>query len=288
MRSHQPAVNGESNPASVIYSIGGVATNVARRLAEEVPTVLLSATGSDDESRLLQGQLRLLAAASDNGFHCEFQQFDNCAADLYVAIQMPDGQLAMGASSTTAIEQLTAEWALTAMQQRSVTASWLVLDSNLSAETIQALARSHAGSCIGLGVSAAKIRRLAPSLADLDVIFMNRQEAAVLADVPPDTAPSDLIVALANSGLRAAVITDKQHPVTVFDDGRSLSLKLPSPGPDELPITGTGTDNGAGDALAAATITGISRGESLGDSVAQHGMPAARQVLCGKSSPPGR
>src|SRR5690606_13913788 len=147
----------------------------------------------------------------------------------------------------------------------------LFLDANLPAEVLRrAASRPRAGRRAAGAVSPAKAPRLARIIAYLDVLFCNVREAAALLAITLPAAEERaalLAAALARLEVRRAVVTDGAAGLAVLDRGSVHRLAaLPAPAVD-----GTG----AGDALAAASLTGLIAGGDLLASVRDLGLPAA-------------
>ena len=153
---------------------------------------------------------------------------------------------------------------------------WWVVDANLPDETLAFLAGKarRAGHPIAaLAVSPAKAVRLAPLLADLDLLFVNRKEAAAILDLPAGAAPFSaeaLAEALARRPRPDVVVTDAAAPLAAAADGAVRSFATLA--------AQIRSANGAGDALAAGIIHGLASGATLFEAI-RPGLAAAALTM---------
>jgi pseudouridine kinase len=83
---------------------------------------------------------------------------------------------------------------------------------------------------------------------------MTRREAVALADAGIGAAEQDIVDGLRRAGLKSAVVTAGDDPVLGFDEAGAFSILPPTPGK---------VVDGAGDALAGATVAALLRGLTL-------------------------
>ena len=250
-----PLIAGTSNPADGSFGFGGVARNVAENLSRlGVPAALVTRVGDDEAGRALLRRLRA-AGIETVGVLAEAE---DATAD-YVAVLTPEGELALGLAAMAIFDRLTPE-ALDRHADLLAAADWVFADCNLPAESILALARRRWGGAYRFAVDAvsvAKAARLPADLAGLDLLFVNRDEAAaVLArHGRGETEPSAMAAGLRSLGADAAV-------VTLGADGAVAAeaagiARVPAEAATVVDVTG------AGDALIAATLAARASGEPL-------------------------
>ena len=277
-----PLLAGTSNPAGSSVGFGGVARNVAENLSRlGVSAALVTRVGDDEAGRALLHHLAAAGIATGGGLAVA----GDATAD-YVAVLTPDGELALGLAAMAIFDRLTPE-ALDRHADRLAAADWVFADCNLPAESIVALARRRWGGAYRLAVDAvsvAKAARLPADLEGLDLLFVNRDEAAaVLARHRRGTAdPSAMANGLRSLGADAAVVTlGAEGAVAADADGIA---RVPAEAATVVDVTG------AGDALIAATLAARAAGETLSRALRRGCAAAARAVATpsatGTAGPP--
>ena len=263
-----------SNPVRHARRPGGVAANVARAAAasgDGRAVVLCAALGDDADARWL------LDALGGDGVDCRAVRVPGRPTGRYTVVHDEAGELLLGLSDVDIAETLDAAAVRAALA--GTRAAALVLDANLSPGCLAALLeRADAADPgpraprVALAVSPAKAARLAPHLGALDLLFCNRREGAALAGTPADAPLEAIADALLALGCRRFVLSDGGAPIVVQrPEGRHL---VPVPR-----ATIRGTVNGAGDALAGATLARwLARGDLTG-AVSEAGVAAAGAVL---------
>lgn len=278
LRLAQALQPGTSNPAQLLAgNAGGVAFNVARHLArlgsdaaQRSQVRLVSAWGDDPEGQSLQ-QAAHLAGVELLGL-CRERQ----ASGQYTAVLQPDGELALALADTQVLQQLPETfWALAESTVRRSDA--VVIDLNLPAAGVQRLcvaARSGGTPLALVAVSAPKMAHLPTDLRGVDLLLLNRDELAAVAQhsALPDGDAVTVWSHLQARGLRALLLTQGADGATLcLPDG--LHPQAAPQRVDALDVTG------AGDALSAALLHAWwVRGLPLADALAQ-GQRAAASVL---------
>ena len=264
-----PVVAGASNPVRRRTSVGGVARNVAVRLAAAgISTALVSRVGCDSEAGAVLDDL------ARNGVDCSGVQHDGeRPTAYYTALIDPSGELSVGWADMDVYEALTPATLQAALGDRADARGWFI-DSNLPAATLAWIA-AHRPANAWLAadtISPAKAVRLKDVLARLDYLFCNRLAAATLLDVEVGKhATAELARALTARGVGTAIVTDGPRGLALATAGRVREL----PPPVEQ-VTGDVT--GAGDSLVAGTLAGLARGEAI-DAAIERGLSAARITL---------
>ena len=264
-RAEAPVVLATSNPVAVATATGGVARNVAESLARlGLSAALVSRIGIDPDGD------RICDATTGRGVDmAATTRSPGCATAGYTALLGPDGEMAVAMADMAIYDELTPdilEGVLNAFDRHAI---WFA-DCNLPAPTLALLRRSKpADTLLAIdAVSVAKAERLGPDLNGIDLVVCNRDEAAVLAGrTGPD---SELAEAILRRGAKAAI-------VTLGADG---ALIADSAGCRTEPATAATIRDvtGAGDALIAGTLFGLSEGRTLADSV-RIGLAAAAFAL---------
>ncbi|HZH53464.1 MAG TPA: carbohydrate kinase family protein [Microvirga sp.] len=264
--ARQPIVPETSNPVSSERSFGGVARNVAENLSRlRVPCSLVSLVGQDENGRAM---LQHLAQLGIDSRHVHVSE-EHVTAE-YVAVLQPSGDLAVGLADM-AIFDAFGPVRLQEIWPDLPSSAWLFADCNLPADTLHALldlSRRQSRLLAVDAVSTAKAMRLPGDLRGVGLLFLNRDEARALTgrSLPPAEAAS----ALLRRGAARIVLTCGPDGVVVAD--ASGVATLPSGTVRIVDATG------AGDALIAASLTGLMRGLPLADA-ARLGMLAARLTL---------
>ncbi len=253
-----------STPGRVAWRPGGVAANVARGAVRlGVSCTLTGAIGRDRDGERLAGRL------SAEGINLQLDRRD-AATGRYIALHDPDGTLAAALVDAEITDTLPAD-ALLPVAPAAIAAPLWFVEANLPAPVLAALAEAASGRRLAAdAVSCAKAGRLSEILPHLDMLFLNRAEAAVLAGMEPDAAPERLAEALLRRGAAALALTDGAAP-TVLADGTGLYRIEPLPA---RPVDVTG----AGDALVAGWLAATARGADR-PAALQAGLAAAAITL---------
>jgi pseudouridine kinase len=260
-----PAVPGSSNPGSVRTGLGGVARNVAQNLAHLGCRVLLcSRTGDDEAGR------GVLAQPLDTSL---ITVSSVCPTASYTAILEPSGELVMGLADMDIYEEMTPAVLTPAIAKLGKAGLWF-LDVNLPAATIAWLLE-EAGVPVAVdAVSVAKSRRLLPLLPRIGYLFCNLAQAGALAGTTL-AGPREAAEALAGLGAASGIVSAGARGIAVYDrEGIAVMPALRA-----LPRDVTG----AGDALVAGTLYGISQQCDL-RTAARLGLAAAAIAVESESS----
>ncbi|MCQ8782776.1 PfkB family carbohydrate kinase [Mangrovibrevibacter kandeliae] len=271
-RSAQPYRAGASNPGRLQVSVGGAGLNAASAMrAFGAPVGLIGARGGDaDGERVAE----TLAAA---GIADLATTWLDRATPSYTAILDDRGELVAGVADMALYDLISPRL----LQRRHIrealaAAPSLLVDANLPVATLEAVVEGAAGRPVAaIGVSPAKVGRLAALLPALSLLFVSRAEAAVLArtEAREAMAPADLALRLAALGVRRAVVTDGPHPLAVLEDGAVRLLAPP-------PLGAVADVTGAGDCLAGTAFQAVCRGMPLAEAAAL-GVAASCLLICG-------
>ena len=241
-------VPGASNPGHFIVEPGGGGFNAARNLGLlGIPVRMISPRGGDAD-----GEAVADAAAACNVDDQPFVFLDR-QTPSYTAILSHDGNLVVALADMELYQAFSPRrLRVRAVREAIAAADWLLCDANLPELTIAAIAaqaRDLGKSLAAIAISPAKVARLKGSLPLFSHIFMNEAEAYALCGEMPDSAEAWPAL-LRDAGLRSGVITRSAEPIIAFDGSGAFTL---APAPVERLVDVTG----AGDALAAGTLSGL-------------------------------
>jgi pseudouridine kinase len=235
-----PFIPATSNPGNVTTSFGGVARNVAENLARLGREVaMVSLVGDDEAGRAVVAHLQALRIETS-----ALAVAPARATASYTAILQPDGELVMGLADMDLYEVLTpalleSTWPI--LRDCDV---WFV-DANLPAVTIAWLAQQADTRMLAAdAVSVPKSARLVDVLARIGPLFLNRAQRSAL----PDPLPA-----------RCGVVTAGPLGVAAWNWPERIDLRALPAHPRDV--------TGAGDALIAGTLFGLTGGLTLFDAV---------------------
>ena len=270
-----PLVAGTSNPARGARSFGGVARNVAENLVRlGVATGLVSIVGDDANGHDLLRQL------SDLGVDVsQVRVSAGHATAEYLAILDAANDLALGIADMAIFDQFDV-----AMLERAwphlAAAAWVFADCNLPAQVLAALlgrARTGGRLLAVNAVSGPKAARLPADLSGIGLLFVNRDEAAVIlgGEAPPDA----MAAALRARGAERVVVTLGAQGCLVAEVGGISRIAA---------VRGVIRDvTGAGDALIAGTLYRLLAGAPLVEAAATGARLAALTVASEATVLPG-
>ncbi len=265
-----------SNPVQWERSCGGVAANVARTTSQFLPSVLIAAVGDDNLSVQLEKALR-----SETLYPC-FEKLPNVNTGRYTAVLDHQGNLHIGLAAVEQAEKLSWSHIVECLEQQSLSA--VVFDTNLTEQCIEALCQRCRSTTpplklIAVAVSPSKVTRIAKQAGVIDLLFCNRDEACALTNKPANTAINNLADELIKLGFKRFVLSDGASPLIAYEAPGTQLLQPAA-------VAVKGNVNGAGDAMAAATLSHWLLDLSLTDALQHHGIPAAANVLSGRITSP--
>ncbi len=258
---------GASNPGAMREEIGGVVFNALRAAVRlGVAGQLISLRGGDTVGDAIA---RTIVAERIDDRSAVF--LDRASAS-YTAIIDQSGDLIVGFADMGLYDQFSRQLRRNACRDAIKAADAVLCDANLPAAALElATSGPPAAKRYAIGISPAKVVRLAGLLDRVDCLFVNRKEAAALTRLTRETAVTELAARLLAAGLAGGVITDGAAALTAFDATGLWSLAPPRP-------RRIADVTGAGDALAGATICGLMRGLTLPEAL-RHGAAAAMLTL---------
>jgi pseudouridine kinase len=266
LRTLHSLQTGTSNPVTGERAFGGVARNVCENLARlGVRTALATLVGDDESGR----ELVLNLATTGADVSLVATKAGHRTAE-YIAVLDADGELAFGLADMAIfdaflpadVERLSLEFA----ESRGIFA-----DCNLPATVLAELIQRARGAAFKLvidPVSVAKAARLPRDLSGIDLLVLNRDEAAAMLgdNVEPERAAQ----ALRKCGAASVILTDGGNGLLAVD--HTGAVHIPAQSVVVRDVTG------AGDALIAAVIAGLIAGDALAEA-AQTGTYIAAQTV---------
>ena len=262
---HAPMVPGSSNPGTVRTSLGGVARNVAQNLARLGCDVLLCSRVGDDDAGG-----RVIAQRLDTSLITVSQI---CPTASYTAVLEPCGELVIGLADMDVYDELTPAVLAPTVPRLREAGLWF-LDANLPAATMAWLLEQAEVPVAADAVSVAKSPRLLPLLRRIAYLFCNVAQAAALSG-GLFAGPGGAAEALQALGSRSGIVSAGSAGIAVYERaGIALMPALPAAPRD---VTG------AGDALVAGTLYGLSQQRDL-RAAARLGLAAAAIAVESESS----
>lgn len=254
-----------------VVSFGGVARNVAENLAQlGVCARLISVVGDDGDGRALRDDL-----AAHGVDASQVERVAGSSTAQYLAVIDPAGELAFELADTTIFDRIDAA-ALARWQPVLATAALVFADTNLTPDVVGALVAGARGAPYRLAldaVSVPKALRLPPSLAGVEIVFLNVAEAAAYlaayGSVPTDAEAR--AAAIRARGAHSVVVMDGVAGVVVATAERVE--RIPAARAERIVDV-----TGAGDALVATTLARMCAGDDLFAAVTIGRQAAARTI----------
>lgn len=238
-----------SNIGHMRSSLGGVARNVAENLARlGIDVRLLSLVGDDVDGR------RILAESRKAGIGMELvASAAHAATASYTAIFNGEGELVIGLADMAIFDQIEPE-SVTASVSALATDGFLFADANLPPPVLQALAGAKGPRILAsVPVSVQKLARLVPILKAIDILFLNLHEARALLGT--DDSAENLAYRLAAGPVPRGLLTLGPEGALAWENGEVTVIPALASRPINV--------NGAGDALAGATLARLAAGDEF-------------------------
>ena len=175
---------GQSNPGTLSRTIGGVAGNIARSLNKLNWKVALSTvSGQDSDADHLQRQLQ------QSGINMSLSlRHATLPSATYTAIEDRDGSLTAAIADMAVYDHYPKDQighCLSCLKKPTR----ILADTNLPSEVLAELAQQKGKHFLAIcAVSGPKANRALDALSDVDLLFCNEAEAAILADEYADLA----------------------------------------------------------------------------------------------------
>lgn len=260
----------DSNPGRVSLRFGGVGRNIAcnlRALGLEVS--LLTAVGDD-----FFGQALLQDCRERELDTSLVRRVAGMSSSVYLYLTDERGEMDAAVADMAVTAQLTPDYLRRKLAAINASDA-VVLDANLSAESVAFLAEAVRVPLYADPVSTAKAPRLRASLSKLAAIKPNLLEARALTG--RDSA-EDCAAALLQAGTKRVFLSLGARGLLAADAGERVLLPCP-----ETAVVNT---TGAGDAMSAAIVWAELRGLGLAESAKAATLAATLAVGCAESCPP--
>ncbi|MGC1687343.1 MAG: carbohydrate kinase family protein [Candidatus Acidiferrales bacterium] len=249
----EPLHPGTSNPVTVSSCPGGVVCNIARNFVKlGGNAAIFSRVGQDGA-----GNQVLQDLASPNLDLSHVTRSPNRPTATYTAVLDEKAQLFIGLADMSIFEELDSAWADTIAPAIARSKFW-ILDTNLPAVTIERLLRAKKGDATALvdPISVAKSVRVRSVLNEIDVLFPNTKEAAVLSGRAVATRDdiAEAAAEIRRQGAGTVIMTLGEDGIYV-DDGKPGRFIPAIPARKVTDVTG------AGDALVAGYAHAMIAGE---------------------------
>ena len=261
----------QSNPGVLTRNVGGVAGNIARCLAKLNWNVALSTiSGQDDDAALLKQHLN--AAGIDTSL---ILSTPSSRSATYTAIEDVNGALIAAIADMEIYDSYPVE-AIAESLKIFPSPARIIADTNLAPSALKELAHSKGHHKLAISaVSGPKANRAKDILPDVDLLFCNQAEAAILADefAELDALPEILM----ELGVKSGIITKGNAGLSAWQDKTLWSLPAP-------PVK-VKSSNGAGDTLTACVLHALLQNTSF-DKALTYGMAGASLSLMSEQAVP--
>ena len=240
-KSSRRIIHGDSNPADVRLTAGGVARNIAENLSRLGAVVdFITAIGTDP----LGGFLR--ESCESCGINTEaWIVREGLSTGVYSAALDCDGELYAAFNAMSVLESIKAD-DLLPWSDTIANSDLLIVDTNLTEETLSVVIELRSGNPVMVDtVSVAKAPRIEHLLSKVDILKLNRTEAECLTGLTlDDTNQQRLACAdLLSRGVKSVCITLGAAGACAAD--ASGTVFVPA-----VPVTVSNV-TGAGDAFSA-------------------------------------
>ncbi len=259
---------GASNPGTLSEDVGGGVFNALRNAVAAGATASLMSLRGGDQAGEAVAEAIALAAIEDLSV-----VFLDRRTPSYTALIDAQGELIAGLADMELYDLAFGKQLRRARTREAVAGAEAILtDANLPAPALGTLAGMAEGRPLfAIGVSPAKVVRLAPLLGRLACLFVTAREAASLAGLPVEAPAESSAVQLRRAGLAAGVVTAGDRPLIAFDRDGAFRLEPPKP-------RRVADVTGAGDALAGVAVAGLAAGLPLRQAL-RRGAAAAMLTL---------
>ncbi len=234
----------DSNPGEISYSFGGVGRNIAHNLCLMGQKVsMLTAIGGDHWAAQVQNSCAEVGIDLSHAFHVP-----DARTGTYLALSGPDGDMAIALSDMAIADTISPEAVLRELPFLNA-AALVVLDGNLSPETIECICENVTAPIFADPVSVTKGRKFLPYLHKIHSFKPNSLEAESLTG---KSSPEDAAEELVRLGVKRAFVSDGAGGIVVAD-GENI-FRVPC-----LP-TRLVNATGGGDAVMASLCDSYCRG----------------------------
>ena len=268
-RSESALVPGDSNPGRIRMNPGGVCRNIAHNMALlGLKVEMLTALGDDLYAGLIADSCANLGIDLSQTI-----RIPGASTSIYCYIADLEGEMVLAVSDMEIYNRLTPQLLEPKLDWLN-SAEAVVLDTNLTEETVAWLCKNVTVPVFADPVSTAKAVKLRPVLSGVHTLKPNRLEAEVLTGVKISDEESLNRAAdfLLDAGVKRVFLTLGSGGVLAAD--AETRIRLSNPG--VIPVNTTG----CGDAFMAALVWASVQGKNL-EECAVAGLAAAGIAMGG-------
>lgn len=255
-KSFSPLIPQDSNIGTLHISHGGVGRNVVENLAhlKTQGLTFLTAIGSDTLGQNMKQELL------DLGVNV-LSPDTHLTSASYIAIQSPDGDMALAISDMQIMDSLTAEW-IKQKQNYFDNSELLIFDANLSKETLSFLFSQNPNRPICMdAISVKKAERIIPFLNQLTLFKGNLIEGKHLTGL---VEPEDIVKALLEKGTQNVVISTGSGPIYYgYKDNNNYIINHE----DTIKADNIVSTTGCGDSLFSGIVYSLSLHKTLQEGI---------------------
>ncbi len=253
--SHKALVAADSNLGDVFSTTGGVGRNIAHNLCLMGQHVcLLTAYGDDQYREMIEKE------ADEIGLNLRHALcVPGGRTAIYLYLNEPDGTMAVAVNDMKICRELTPKYFEKNLELIN-RAKLLIVDANLSTESIAYLTEHVNVPIFADMVSAAKAPRFLPFLSKLHTIKPNLMEAEMLSgmQITDEETLMEAVERIRETGIRQFFISQGEAGIVAVDD---TTIRKVASCPAQ-PVNMTG----AGDACLAALAVAHIQGKTLEES----------------------
>lgn len=263
-KSISPVVPKSSNPVRSMMTFGGVARNVAENLKKLGFDVdLISRVGNDDKGDHLIEYMRSIGVYVDN-----ITRSSTASTATYNALLDTNGELYVAAADMEIYDEVTRALLEPSLTDLS-TAEYWIIDASFPEETLKWLCENKPShiKIWAMAISPARVTKWRSSLNKLDAIFLNEIEIETLTRIYNGEKAAEELV---KQRVQAVIVTQGAKGAFITTEQGTFSFQAPPA--HVVDVTG------AGDALTAGVLFGISKGNSMEQSL-PYGLSAAKLTI---------
>ena len=251
----------DSNIGKIRFSAGGVGRNIAEQLARlGAETTLFTCVSDDFAGKMLKDDAKI------KNIDLSYAKESASSASVYLSIHEPGGDMALAVNDMSLISEITPAY-LQSVLFEIQKADVVVVDANLSPESLAFIFDNVHKPITADPVSCAKIDRLRPYLSRLSAFKPNAMEAMYLTGADNPRLAASLLVKM---GVKRVAVS-MGDAGCVYADAKEIGGIMP----DKIYSCQA---NGAGDAMCAGLTLGAAMNESA-KQAALRGMRAAGRLL---------
>ena len=270
--SNKPLLTGDSNPGSVVSSLGGVGRNIAHNLCLMGRHVSLFTAYGDDQYREMIEDSADVLGLDLSGALC----VPHGSTAVYLFLNEPDGNLAVAVNDMQICSLLTPAYFEKHLEKING-AKLLILDANLPEASVVYLTEHVKVPIFADMVSAAKAGVFLPHLSKLHTIKANILEAEALSGIRITDGESLHLAAekLLEAGIRQVFLSCGKDGMLAAACGMAKQVHAIKAAPVNM--------TGAGDASIAALAVAYLQGKNV-EEMAEYANAAASVAIESKAT----